>query len=406
MEANSEPLEQSHLTVQNKPTSEDEPKRNKLLDFNNSNNFIKLNLKNKKELQKKLLSFDISKNFEDFFWLTIRPKAKNENGDLLKSKFDPMVTKSRPSQVCEDKNKRKAVLVDLNRQTMDTMRVSNNSRCKYYENYMLNKRLANNATNINYSNSSNTLSKINLSIPETVAHFLPNSDLIEVNKARFLKDKLDLLESSRQKQEEHTLATKYIKNNIHDDQKKDFNSNEILQTQFRLKPLSFTSKNVKGEETREKTDKTKEKRPNPKFQKLNEVGFKFNLAKSCNSKTKLEKLNALQQDQLTLKSFFSEPSDKASFEAPESNRNYELSSSSTEFVVKSELNLGKMQNEQFECVRMESPLRKSMPNAYKFVASSSVQLSSNVNARLNQHFELYQSHFYDQQRKNNSPNLF
>jgi hypothetical protein len=56
-----------------------------------ANDLLKLNLNNKKELKKKLLNFDINRNFEDIYWLSLKEGKQTKNGN---QNFPPIFDKN------------------------------------------------------------------------------------------------------------------------------------------------------------------------------------------------------------------------------------------------------------------------------------------------------------------------
>ncbi len=154
---------------------------------------LKLNLNNKKELKKKLLNFDINRNFEDIYWLSLKekqlknassttsfppifdknffkPKHGMNNYQLIKFEnryHQQLLQQSQQQQqqqqhqnkpsinngkkekkysVTESISKTAAVLVDLNRQSLSTLHampiVNENSRNRYFENYLHNRKVS------------------------------------------------------------------------------------------------------------------------------------------------------------------------------------------------------------------------------------------------------------------------
>ncbi len=194
---------------------------------------LKLNLNNKKDFQKKLLNFDINRNFEDIYWLSLKEKPKFNNfyeKNLAKPskqavnttvnqdsslKLDYLIT-SNPQQSNtiqqlssptsqtnkttgsgnSSKKKKKtklndtpsttntaAVLVDLNRQSINlplTPIKDDLFKNRYFENYLLNRKLNTSTTTNNnqYGYSVNAFNSVSCNQLSTI-YFKPNFNMID-----------------------------------------------------------------------------------------------------------------------------------------------------------------------------------------------------------------------------------
>ncbi len=149
---------------------------------------LKLNLSNKKELKKKLLNFDINRNFEDIYWLSLKekqikstssttsfppifdksffkPKHGMNNYQLIKfeNRYHQQLLQQTQQQhqnkpannngkkekkfsVTDSISRTAAVLVDLNRQSLSSLHampiVNENFRNRYFENYLHNRKIS------------------------------------------------------------------------------------------------------------------------------------------------------------------------------------------------------------------------------------------------------------------------
>ena len=401
-----------------------------------TSDLLQSNMINKKELKKKLLSYNIDKNNEGLFLLTIndKPKLGSENKILKKQKHDHIIKINDPVKRNNDyhlnetsKNNRAnflsnaaAVLVDLNRQSLDSMQNLNNAehingRNSYFANYLLNKKMLQTSVSNNASNTGNCLTTINLNVPEkklnnnfTASVIFHTSDSTDTGTLKGSHNKNDFSEGIRlaKKYEELRSRLRSINRSFKNSTKINFDEkielkdiqDELFKTQFRLKPLRITSRNVSYDENSENIDpihKKQEKISAPNRILLN---LKYNLTNNYNSKTRLAKLFKSCDESL-------KKSMNHVIRLPESKNNTESKDSDTSMGFN---DLDNIPNEDFNWERIESPhkLGKSMANGYKFCASSSGKLNSSISSRLNHHFELYQSNYYDQSNKETDKNLF
>lgn len=206
---------------------------------------VKLNLNSKKDFQKKLLNFDINRNFEDIYWLSLKEKPKfssfydktfkRSNQEAIKleniqttaqsvtstlttpgpflnknNSGDSTKKKKKVTTVNDSVSNTAAVLVDLNRQSINlplTPIKDDFFKNRYFENYLLNRK-SNITSNISYAfnsfNSSNTnqLSTIYFKPPLNTTEQLNTTNLlIDINDTITSKNKssikLEAIEGSK-----------------------------------------------------------------------------------------------------------------------------------------------------------------------------------------------------------------
>jgi hypothetical protein len=203
---------------------------------------IKLNLNNKKDFKKKLLNFDINRNFEDIYWLSLKDKPQQLQQQQQKEiKFDYLSVTTPSTLINQQQQQRSSanssnnnnnnnspnsgdstyrkqqqpqiptklsptttttVLVDLNRQSINlplTPIKEDLFKNRYFENYLLNRKITNNNTNTFHSNSTNHLSTIyfkpsfNLLDQHQSESILTFNESFKLNKLQ----KLDAIEGSK-----------------------------------------------------------------------------------------------------------------------------------------------------------------------------------------------------------------